>query len=75
MPAKRTFDSKLPIWHKDNFGFWLAVCCGLSLMFTAIYPVPRGAAPITRQVTGLRPTTRAVASVRRPTRVTVVPDD
>ena len=29
--------SRRPIWHKDNFGFWLAVCIVISLVFSIIY--------------------------------------
>ncbi len=26
-----------PFWHKDNYGFWLAVCVLISLVFSVIY--------------------------------------
>ena len=26
-----------PIWDKDNFGFWLAVCILISLLFSIVY--------------------------------------
>ena len=29
--------SRRPIWHKDNFGFWLIVCILISLVFSLIY--------------------------------------
>ena len=29
--------SRRPIWHKNNFGFWLSVCIIVSLLFSIIY--------------------------------------
>jgi hypothetical protein len=37
-PASRESQvSRKPIWDKDNFGFWLAVCILISLLFSIIY--------------------------------------
>lgn len=32
-----TVTSRRPVWHKDNFGFWLLVCVLISLVFSLIY--------------------------------------
>jgi hypothetical protein len=29
--------SRKPIWDKNNFGFWLAVCIAISLVFSILY--------------------------------------
>lgn len=29
--------NRKPVWDKDNFGFWLAVCILISLLFSIIY--------------------------------------
>jgi hypothetical protein len=29
--------ARKPIWDKDNFGFWLAVCVAISLVFSLVY--------------------------------------
>jgi len=29
--------SPKPIWHKDNFGFWLTVCVLISLAFSVVW--------------------------------------
>ena len=29
--------ARKPIWNKDNYGFWLAVCVGISLVFSLVY--------------------------------------
>lgn len=29
--------NRKPIWDKDNFGFWLAVCVLISLLFSIVY--------------------------------------
>lgn len=34
--ANRTM-SRRPIWHRDNYGFWLLVCIIISLVFSLIY--------------------------------------
>lgn len=27
----------MPVWHKDNVEFWLAVCVAISVVFALIY--------------------------------------
>lgn len=29
--------SRRPMWDKNNFGFWLAVCVAISLVFSIVY--------------------------------------
>jgi hypothetical protein len=29
--------SKPPLWHKNNVGFWLAVCVAISVVFSLVY--------------------------------------
>jgi hypothetical protein len=36
-PLERETMSKPPIWHKNNVGFWLAVCVLISVAFSVIY--------------------------------------
>lgn len=37
-PARRNAQvNRKPIWDKNNFGFWLAVCILLSLLFSIVY--------------------------------------
>lgn len=30
-------ESRKPVWDKDNFGFWLAVCVLISLVFSIVW--------------------------------------
>lgn len=37
-PARRESPvTSTPIWDKNNFGFWLAVCILISLVFSIVY--------------------------------------
>jgi hypothetical protein len=36
--SRKTFVmSRRPLWHKNNYGFWLCVCIVISLVFSLIY--------------------------------------
>jgi hypothetical protein len=30
-------ESARPVWHKDNFGFWLLGCVLISVVFSVVY--------------------------------------
>lgn len=39
--AKDSDATRPPLWHKDNPGFWLAVCVALSAVFAVVYTALR----------------------------------